>query len=249
MSGPTTFPARVPVAVVRPHILSLRQRGMPVRDIAAAVPVYPTTIWQICSKPDDGWMFEATARAVLAVQLRLPPPRQVPTVALRRRVQALACRGWSSRDLGVQLGVCSKRAAHWARREMIATRIDERLAALYEGLVDEKGPSRALATYAHNRGWAPPEAWSDTTIADPDAQPWQWCREDVDEVLVRKAFAEGMEARRLNRAEQRAVALMVHRAGGRPGMLSRLLHRSWWYADILTKEALGEVAGGTAALA
>lgn len=109
-------------------------------------------------------------------------PKSVPIVGTRRRIEALACMGWSMRALSRALGW------HQDRLQVllsipgggVSPANRDRIAALYDELWDKRPPERTRSerisasrprALAARNGWAPPLAWDDDTIEDPDATP------------------------------------------------------------------------------
>lgn len=108
---------------------------------------------------------------------------QVPHLGYTRRLQALACLGWTTRDIGEHMGVSPSRVSHlmngmWA---FLYPSTAQAIVAVYDDLsmsvpVD-RAPSRRGEVRVHARwkrqalarGWAPPLAWSN--IDDPNEQP------------------------------------------------------------------------------
>lgn len=114
--------------------------------------------------------------AAAAAHERLEP--LVAAAGSARRLQALSYLGWPVPELAARLGaepldVCALLVADTAgvRRGLAAA-----VAALYDALWDQPGPSRLVAGDARRRGWCPPLAWDDHEgephwIDDPDAGP------------------------------------------------------------------------------
>jgi hypothetical protein len=102
--------------------------------------------------------------------------RTVPSVGTARRLQALACIGYSRADVAGRLGVSVKRVEDLVGRKWpsVRRRTAMQVAGLYDQLVDTSGPSRIAASKAQAAGWAPPIAWDETTIDDPAAEPYGW---------------------------------------------------------------------------
>jgi hypothetical protein len=115
---------------------------------------------------------------------------QVDATGTQRRLQALIWNGWSMGLLAGRLG-CARSVIR--RRLLVFTRVypaaAEEVRVLYDGLWDQAPPEgtpreKRAATmarrYARENGFAPPLAWDDDTIDDPDASPAEgWERRDV----------------------------------------------------------------------
>lgn len=103
-------------------------------------------------------------------------PRKVPAVGTRRRIQALMAMGHSGADIGRAMGV-TYQAVHkleTGTSDTMTVATVERVAAVYEQLsmtIPTGYHRRRVHNKAAARGYAPPLAWDDSTIEDPNAQP------------------------------------------------------------------------------
>lgn len=100
----------------------------------------------------------------------------VPAIGPARRLQALACLGWSLDALAERLGVTDTMVVHWQQMHYQKMTKDTaaRISALYDELWDQRAPGKyTLKTInrAERMGWVPPLAWDDDEIDDPDATP------------------------------------------------------------------------------
>lgn len=108
-------------------------------------------------------------------------PKSVPNVGTRRRVDALACLGWSMRVLSTRLGWEPDRLSQiFTDGGGISPLNAQRIAGLYDELWQTRAPTTARYAWqsvgrtiamAEARGYAPPLAWDDDTIDDPAAVP------------------------------------------------------------------------------
>lgn len=100
-------------------------------------------------------------------------PGPVSTIGSSRRLQALSAIGWTLDDLVPHCGLT--RDTLRRIRSRIQTQMYRSTAArireLYDELSGTVGPSQIARDRARAAGWAPPLAWDDDTIDDPDAQP------------------------------------------------------------------------------
>lgn len=96
----------------------------------------------------------------------------------RRRLQALAALGWTTVEIGAELGITGE-AVQFIRdvdsHRMYRATAD-RIAAVYDRLSMRVPPKwtryrTRVQTLALRRGWAPPLAWDDDEIDDPGARP------------------------------------------------------------------------------
>jgi hypothetical protein len=114
----------------------------------------------------------------------------VSAIGARRRLQALANRGWSAGAIGREgLGISASQAARVLDG---AGQVSPGLAAIVAGAYDAlwtRKPPQATATQrdaaraqqerAERAGWAPPLAWDDDELDEPGAVPAEgWRRSD-----------------------------------------------------------------------
>jgi hypothetical protein len=150
----------------------------------------------------------------------------IPAIATQRRLQAAACNGWSA----LQIGREADRDPSWVRALMRGDNsrmfpdTEALFRALCERLVDEPGPSQRARRLAAERGWQPIEAWDETTIGDPGAEPYSWCRNDVDDVAIRLVLDGKRPVKSLRRPEK--LALFRETADRSATSLARILRLS-----------------------
>lgn len=165
----TTGPERA-----QAHVQALTaQYGVSVRGIAEAAGVAPAVISELNRGVCAG-MRVGTEKLILAVRAadifsRSNARGSVPNVGARRRLQALMVMGWRHQDLGPLLGFRTTNLNHQAG-DWISQRRHEAVKDLYDRLWNVKGPAglQSLARIA-KAGYAPPLAWDDDTIDDPNA--------------------------------------------------------------------------------
>ena len=166
-------------------------------------------------------------------------PRTVPSLGTRRRVEALACLGWTSYDISSRLG----HGREWLRQvllcDVIHRRTAERIASVYDELCMTQPPvdtpmrqrmvTRTLRR-AERSGFAPPLAWDDI---DTDVAPNLGGRDsEVDLVVVDRLLA-GRDVRS-TRAEK-VEAMRRWRASGRSEKSLCDLH-GWKYGRYIERE-------------
>jgi DNA-binding CsgD family transcriptional regulator len=161
---------------VRIHIEQLAMEGASYRAIADAA---GTSVQTIC-KVRDGQrtLRHETAAAILAVTYdslfdRSGPEHFVPKVGACRRIRALMAIGHRAQDIAAAVGMdwhsvhnVLNQTGQWISRQR-----HEQIAAAYDALWNTPGTSRHLLSRAAAAGWAPPLAWDDDTIDDPNAAP------------------------------------------------------------------------------
>lgn len=146
-----------------------------------------------------------------------PPVTWVSLVGTRRRLEALATLGWSSRDLAPLLGVAANMIEAWRsgrRYQRIRSDNAARLTELYGRVSDQPSPGRyALRTknWATRMGFTPPIGWDDDTIDNPGTKPF--AAEPV--LLDTVAIAESLAGRRVQLTRrERSEAIRVGTAMG-----------------------------------
>lgn len=183
-------------SLARAHIEWLLSEGMTIKAILNQCGLsYPTV-----SRIRQGKGIWSTTRdEVLQV---VPEPRlltdETPDAALvdgagtRRRLRALAVLGWNCAQLAESLGGGAPQVVRGAmlKGEDEPTRADyaRSVGYVYEQLWDQQPPVTnryqksqytRVRKDALERGWAPPMAWDEESIDNPDAQPAPW-REVAD---------------------------------------------------------------------
>ncbi|MGW6292466.1 hypothetical protein [Streptomyces sp. NPDC055058] len=173
---------------VRVHIRNLRDCRMGLRRIAALAGVHRQRLQAVLhGRPDRGTppqekVRPALAAAVLAVEPtleNLAPDTIISPLGTRRRAHALVAVGWPQHHLAVHLAMRPDNFGQMLAREHVLARRALAVRAMYDALwradpadhgASLGGINRARA-YAADRGWAPPGAWDDDTIDDPQAHP------------------------------------------------------------------------------
>ena len=175
---------RIPATRAHTHLLTLRAQGMSIKTIAATAGVSFPVIERVLSGAKVG-IYSTTEAKILAVHgpnlAAMNPNALLDGTGTRRRLQALNVNGWSTNDLGHELGCTGTNIATIMRdpeRVTAATALAVR--DLYDRLWDAPPPARTgkalgarvrMIRAAQARGWAPPLAWDDETIDDPTARP------------------------------------------------------------------------------
>ena len=166
--------------------------------------------------------------------------REVDATGSVRRLQALACVGWSSTDLAAFIPRNSVSLSQLRRGVFAYTSGSTAKAVtdVYEKLAKREGPSRRARMFAERHGYPSPEAWTADTIDDPQAEPWSWDTTDkpvVDEVAVQRALAG--EHVSLPRDERGEALVRLIAAGLTPSEAGRRLRLSGASTRALLDEA------------
>lgn len=176
-------------------------------------------------------------------RLRARPCPTVDATGTRRRVQALACLGWSAAELSRSLG----RNRSYLAKAIDRDRVHPTTAAAVEALYDRLSmtwcttPTAArTAATARAAGWVPPLAWDEGAIDDPTATPYgvhPTPVDGLDPVVVDRILA-GEHTLPATPAERAAVAAGWRRRGRPLAELARLT--GWNVHRYITPE--GEAA-------
>lgn len=223
--------------LAREHVRLLLERGLCLQEIARQGEVASRTIERLMhgSRIEVG-----TQTRILTVTgwERLATTtvgrRHVDGTGTRRRLQALAARGWTALRLAEHHTATRQKI----RQTLLSTDIDPVTAEfarsvirLYDDLWDHDPPcpdGAALArAEAAARGWPPPMAWDDEDLDDPMARPPSTCEptqghlhlEDLED-CVSWGLGPGDAAERLHVSID-AVEACTRRAK-RPDIMTRL---------------------------
>jgi transcriptional regulator with XRE-family HTH domain len=169
---------------VRAHIRDLSQSGMGWKRTAEAAGVAPSTVCKLMfgsrGKPPSRRCRPETAAAILAVHLDPADGARVLAFGAQRRLQALVALGWSQSKLAARLGVLRSNSTALMTRTHLSAATVRAVHKLYDELWDQFPPEdthrdKIAATrarkHAQKHRWAPPLAWDDDAIDDPNAQP------------------------------------------------------------------------------
>ena len=166
----------------RQHVLNLHAQGMTYQAIAKLASLGQTFVTYLVNgkagrdAPPARMRREQSDR-ILAIQFDpLKAAERIDATGSRRRVRALIAVGWTVREIAHALGIEYNTLR--VHRDSFSQRIDagraKQIRELYTRWwnVTPTGPGaeRARST-AKRKGWAPPMAWDDDTIDDPQAKP------------------------------------------------------------------------------
>lgn len=147
-------------------------------------------------------------------------PRKVPAVGIRRRIHALCRIGWSMESQAKYLGLDdASRVCAYTKSTYVTSQVARRVTAMYDALCMIQGPNPRAAKRARTAGWAPPLAWPEGSIDDPDARPVGMAtvldrivpHGRLDRVVVEMAVAG--ERPHMSRAETDVVVQRLTRRG------------------------------------
>lgn len=175
-------PWLVDATEAREHLRKLAARGMGEARIAELSGLSHHPLRTI--KQGAPRAHEATVAAILSIPLDAPvaPGTRLDATGTKRRVQALACMGWSLERIGREAGIYGRgnMFALLIFHDKVTARVERAVREVYERLWDkeptwsnisQKGVVTRTKNLAKKRGWAPPLAWDEETIDDPEAKP------------------------------------------------------------------------------
>lgn len=152
----------------------------------------------------------------------------VDATGARRRVHALVLAGhdlkWLAAHCDLNKAILSAVAHQYRTRINIDTHL--KIAALYDELYAEDGPSKRAAMRAQRAGWVPAWAWTDHTIDDPRARPWQGTglRRGSSTVINEVAVTAACNGQRVDTtiADRREIVRRLHADGLNDQQIARL---------------------------
>jgi transcriptional regulator with XRE-family HTH domain len=160
----------VPADRAHAHVQWLRSQGMTWTAIADAMGYTSSTVvHRITRRPR---IRVSTLNRLLAVQPRVTSDRSlVSSAGARRRLQALACAGWSLAEVSRRTGIATSVLSDIRRGRFTETRayVAALIRDVYDDLAYEQGTSARARSQAQRAGWAPAAAWDH--IDDPCATP------------------------------------------------------------------------------
>lgn len=176
----------------RGHLKTLMGSGIGWKRAAELAGVSGGTVTHLLyggpgGRPPSRRIRPETEAAILAVRPSLDVMADMAwtdATGTRRRVQALAARGWSQGRVAARLGVSRKNFNAMMRRGRVSAATARAVAALYAELWDAPPPEETprqrdaanrARRHAAEQGWPPPMAWGED-IGDPAAEPaagWQ----------------------------------------------------------------------------
>ncbi|WAJ48034.1 hypothetical protein OK015_28720 (plasmid) [Mycobacterium sp. Aquia_216] len=165
---------------VRNHITRLRVAGMEIKHIARSCGISPGAIELIVDRRTGAAVkvLRSTAAKILAVTAPSAtddvPVATRPASALgtRRRVRALVAAGYTPSMLSHELGITPKNTyTLFSHCDEVPAAIAHAVADLFDRLEMTPGPSDRARILAHKLRWAPPLAWDEDSIDDPNSDP------------------------------------------------------------------------------
>ncbi|MGW9245803.1 hypothetical protein [Streptomyces badius] len=168
---------RVPPGPAAQHVQKLADAGWTIGQIAAAARCAERTLLDLRAQTNKT-IQKALADRILTARPTLatvPGTTKVPAVGTVRRVQALRAIGYSLAEIAAAMGMAKTALSNTVcgRRPTVAVDTARAAQRVYKQLGKRPGTSRRATNRAAVMGWAPPAAWDDDTIDDPQARP-EW---------------------------------------------------------------------------
>lgn len=168
----------------REHVLDLMTHGVTYTLIARAAGLPHARVGELVNGKKGRplkWIFRPTEEKLLAVTLDDIQPEHgfgkvSPEVGYRRRVEALGYMGWSMSRISEAMGFTKSTVhTHLNIGAKVRTTSVQKLDEVYRQLRDTPGPVGRARWCSYYAGYAPPMAWDDETIDDPNAKPAEVC--------------------------------------------------------------------------
>lgn len=174
------IPWYMPADASREHALALRAAGLNADRIGELAGLCDTTVLDLCNGV-LGKVRTETHHGILAIEIPTATytvstdgARVDPTGTLRR-LRALVAFGYTQRYVADRLGMFETNLGVVIRavRPLVQASTARRVEALYDELTARPPakPSKSAIRRAAALGWAPPLAWDDETIDDPNTKP------------------------------------------------------------------------------
>lgn len=107
-------------------------------------------------------------------------PRRLDPTGTHRRIRALMAIGWTMQAIAHAAGWEAFESVNSAlKKKHVLRATHDRISDAYDQLSMTPGPSERTRKLGESRGWAPPLAWDDATIDDPEAEPYRSRRRSV----------------------------------------------------------------------
>ena len=221
---------RTPSAQAWAVLDQMRARGWSATAIASATGVPELNVQSVFTELRDGHrrVFGPTI-ARLIVEHGEPTRGLISAVGSTRRLQALARLGWTNTAIAEAAGLplMTVSVVRTGRHATIAPRTAARVSEAYRLLSGTPGPSKPTRATAEAAGWAPPLAWDEGAIDDPDAQP-EGAREALADGLRRNRKGHQLAEDAAFLADQGEV---LETAAARLQTTPRYLERALYRAD------------------
>lgn len=161
----------VPVDRALAHVNRLRAAGMSGSAITRAAGLGEHTLRDLPHRTRG--ILSITEAKILAVRPSAHDPYLLPALGTTRRLRALGAMGWTLQSIAGHVPLTTKTLSLlMAGAQPYVTRdAAQHIARAYDHLCMRRGPSEQSRIVAQRKGWAPPLAWDEGTMDDPNATP------------------------------------------------------------------------------
>lgn len=172
---------------VREHLRQINAAGMPYMVISERLGLAQNSslqhlMWGRGNYGPGRQVRRETAELVLAYWPSLndfPDAARIDATGTRRRIEALAVRGWPRRVMAERVGMRREHFQKVASRERVTARLARKVAEMYDAWWNEDPLEHGISLHAASRVQADAQraglhsalAWDDDTIDDPQAVP------------------------------------------------------------------------------
>jgi hypothetical protein len=154
------------------HVNRLRASGVPDSTILRAAGLSENFLRGMAHRTRG--ILSTTEARILAVHPGVHVQYLVPALGTTRRLRALGAMGWTLADVADRTPLAKKTLSLlMAGAQQCVTRDGaEHIARVYDQLCMRHGPSERARLLARRKGWAPPLAWDEDDLDDPNAEPY-----------------------------------------------------------------------------
>jgi len=165
-------PRQIPAAPASDHAKALKARGLTVSQIAREAGLEPSTIRRLIGGQRE--ILATNAAKVLSIPLTVRVSLgDVPALGATRRIRALYALGHLNWRIAQEAGISRDAVYHLAAGNWPTLKVamDDGVRTAYDRLSMQTGTSWKTRRLAERSGWAPPLAWDDDVLDDPNGVP------------------------------------------------------------------------------
>lgn len=169
---------RLDATEARTHVQALVDAGLTYQQIAHATAgvVVHSQIRKLIEGNNGRpvqWLTSRTIEALLDVDYAdaFKFNAYVPALGVHRRLQALRYMGYTVVDISRGLGISESAFYHYMQRDQLMLDTVRKVDALYRKWAMTPGGNERSRWHAYRNNYAPPMAWDDHNIDDPNATP------------------------------------------------------------------------------
>jgi transcriptional regulator with XRE-family HTH domain len=187
-------------------------------------------------RPPSAKVRRETAEQLLAITA--DDGVKINVIGTQRRIQAMLALGWSTYAIADRVGKSQARVWEWStgRRLYVTPATDEAIRRVYDELSMKPGPSDTTRRRAARLRYAPPLAWDDHDLDNPDAKPARPPDKRSD-AIRRLPDNRALLAAEVN---QHGVTVVAQRYGVTPGTVNKALARAGYRAVTRNNHSNGE---------